>query len=143
MKKFLPIIVIVIIVALGASLFALNNSDDQKTESQGSGQTTQASDSDSSNNSDDQDKAVATEEVEIEDFAFSPARITVKKGTTVTWTNKDDVEHNVAFDDGGGAEDAKLIGKNESVSFTFNKTGEFAYHCSPHPYMKATVVVTD
>lgn len=83
-------------------------------------------------------------EVQMSEFSYKQSKITVKKGTTVTWANLDDAHHNVAFDTGSlkGME-TKLIGKGEKVEFTFNDAGSFSYHCAPHPYMKATVVVTE
>lgn len=80
--------------------------------------------------------------VAIKDFKYSPATITVKKGTKVTWTNEDTIKHNVARDGAEGPKGA-LLGKGESFSFTFDKAGTYAYHCDPHPNMKATVVVTE
>jgi len=77
--------------------------------------------------------------VVIENFAFSPATITVSIGTTVTWTNKDTVQHTVTshmsvFDSG-------LFGKDKSFSFTFNQVGTYEYYCIPHPYMTGKVIV--
>jgi amicyanin len=89
-------------------------------------------------------EAVATANVSIDNFSFSPETITVKKGTKVTWTNKDTVKHDVAPD--SESEDFKasnLLDKDESYSFTFEKVGTYTYHCTPHPNMKATVVVTE
>ena len=78
-------------------------------------------------------------EVEIEDFAYAPVTITIKVGTTVTWTNKDSVRHTVTSDT--GLFDSGLFGKGESFSYTFTETGTFTYFCTPHPYMKGTVIV--
>ncbi|HCS39964.1 MAG TPA: hypothetical protein DIW44_10325 [Anaerolineaceae bacterium] len=78
-------------------------------------------------------------EVEIEDFAYVSAAITIKVGTTVTWTNKDSVRHTVSSDT--GLFESGLFGKGESFSHTFTEAGTFTYHCAPHPYMKGTVIV--
>jgi len=78
-------------------------------------------------------------EVEIEDFAYLSAAITIKVGTTVTWTNKDSVRHTVSSDT--GLFESGLFGKGESFSHTFTEAGTFTYHCAPHPYMKGTVIV--
>ncbi len=89
-------------------------------------------------------EVVATDHVVIKDFAYAPARITVKKGTKVTWTNQDSAHHDITPDkDGADFAASKLLAQGESYSFTFEKTGVYAYHCSPHPYMKATVEVTE
>lgn len=83
-------------------------------------------------------------EIEIEDFAYQPALITVKRGTTVTWTNKDAAAHTVtATSDSGGGPDSELLAEDESYSYTFNEVGEFAYFCEPHPYMEGVVQVVE
>lgn len=88
--------------------------------------------------------AVATNSVKIQNFAFTPAAIKVKVGTKVTWTNSDSVHHTVTDDTGSkNGPNSKLLGQGESYSFTFSKAGTFNYHCTPHPYMKGTVVVSN
>lgn len=89
-------------------------------------------------------QAEATDKVTIKDFAFAPGTITVKKGTKVTWTNQDSVQHNVMSDktDVSGPS-SELLSKGDSYSYTFDEVGTFTYHCTPHPYMKATVIVTE
>lgn len=77
--------------------------------------------------------------IEIKNFAFGPKTLTIKKGTTVTWTNQDSVAHTATSDDGGF--DTGLLAKGESGSVTFDEAGTYSYHCTPHPNMKATVVV--
>lgn len=73
-------------------------------------------------------------------YHYTPLKITVAKGTTVTWTNKTDVEHNVS-DTQNGMKVNKDIKQGKTVSFTFTKAGTYKYHCEYHPYMKGTVVV--
>lgn len=77
--------------------------------------------------------------VEIKNFAFGPKTLTVKKGTTITFTNQDSVGHTATADD--GSFNTELLAKGESGSVIFDKAGTYAYHCTPHPYMKATIVV--
>jgi plastocyanin len=77
--------------------------------------------------------------VAIDNFAFSPATLNVKMGQQVTWTNKQDVAHTVTAD--GGTFDHPMP-PNATFSFTFPKAGSFAYHCTIHPFMKGTVVVS-
>lgn len=79
--------------------------------------------------------------VTIQGFSFQPATITVKKGTTVTWTNNDPTNHTVTGDTGGPASDQ--FRKGESYAFTFDTVGEYPYHCTLHATMKGTVVVTE
>lgn len=87
-------------------------------------------------------KPVATSSVIIKNYMFSPASITVKVGTTVTWTNQDAVSHTVTADTNStDAPSSMDIAQGKSYSFTFQKAGTFTYHCTPHPYMHGTVVV--
>lgn len=78
--------------------------------------------------------------VTISGSAYHPASISVKKGTKVVWTNKDDMPHTVT---GTGAFHSPTLGPGKSYSFTFTKTGTFSYHCKIHPFMHGTVVVTE
>ena len=77
----------------------------------------------------------------IEDFKFTPNDLKIKKGTVVTWTNKDGARHTVTGKAAGPA--SALFGKSESYSYVFNETGTFDYYCVPHPYMKGLVEVTE
>jgi plastocyanin len=78
--------------------------------------------------------------VEIKDYAFQKPAITVTVGTTVTWTNHDDDPHTVTADD--KSFDSKGLGNGDTWSYTFTKPGRYPYHCSAHPFMKGTVIVT-
>jgi plastocyanin len=77
--------------------------------------------------------------VSIQGFAFQTASLTISVGETVTWTNHDSVSHTVTADDGSFTSDP--IAPGASYQHTFTTAGSFAYHCSIHPSMKATVVV--
>jgi len=85
--------------------------------------------------------AAAGKTVSMQNFAFSPAEITIKKGDTVKWTNLDSVAHTVTSDD--GEFDSGLLGQNASWSRTFNEAGTFEYHCTPHPNMTAKIIVEE
>ena len=78
-------------------------------------------------------------QIEVKDFTFMPTPLTVKAGSTVTWTNKDDEPHTVVSDTGefksGGMD------TNESFSHKFDKPGTYHFTCSIHPRMIGTVVV--
>jgi plastocyanin len=76
-------------------------------------------------------------------MAFSPADITVKKGTTVTWTNQDSVAHTVVETDGQDGPKSNDLNNGQSYTFTYNTVGAFKYHCSIHPMMTGTVTVTE
>jgi plastocyanin len=96
------------------------------------------------NTSNDLSNAVATNAVTLQNYAFSPMVIKVKVGTTVTWTNKDDVHHSVTADTtSADAPNSPLIGQGQSYSFTFKKAGTYTIHCMPHPYMHNIVEVTN
>jgi plastocyanin len=77
--------------------------------------------------------------VEIDNFAFSPARISVKAGTTVAWLNADDTPHTVASS--SKLFKSKVLDTDGSFSFTFTTPGVYQYFCSLHPHMTGTVVV--
>jgi plastocyanin len=77
--------------------------------------------------------------VQISNYSFSPARLTVKVGGTVTWTNQDSMSHSATADD--NSFDTGLLGQGKSGTATFNKAGTYTYHCSVHPYMHGTIIV--
>src|SRR5579875_178947 len=83
--------------------------------------------------------AHATVDVAIQNFAFSPATLTVAPGTTVTWTNKDGAAHTVTSDSGAWPDSGNLA-TGKSFSFTFTKGGTYAYHCAIYPFMTAKVI---
>lgn len=76
----------------------------------------------------------------ISDFKFNPATLTVPVGTTVTWTNQDEEPHTVAAKD--GSFHSQGLDTHGSYSFKFTTPGSYEYVCSIHPFMTATVVVT-
>lgn len=80
--------------------------------------------------------------VDITNFSFAPAALTVKAGTTVTWTNKDGDAHTVTSQGSGGPLRSAALGTNGTYSFTFTTPGTYAYLCTIHPFMTATVTVT-
>ncbi|WP_372637509.1 plastocyanin/azurin family copper-binding protein [Cohnella sp.] len=79
--------------------------------------------------------------IEIKDFAFSPAKVTIGKGTTVIFVNRDKVEHTATAD--GGEFDTGLFGKDESKEVKFEDAGTFTYYCAPHPGMIGSIIVED
>jgi plastocyanin len=81
----------------------------------------------------------ARKTVLIKDFRFSPAKIAVKKGTKVTWVNKDRAPHTVTANN--GAFDSGVLEQGDKFTRTFKKAGKFAYHCEIHPEMKGKVSV--
>jgi len=78
--------------------------------------------------------------VEIRDFAYDPDPIEVAAGTTLAWTNQDDVPHTATAED--GSFDTGRIDTGQDGSATFDQPGTYAYVCTFHPKMAGTVVVT-
>ena len=81
----------------------------------------------------------ATKSVTIKDFEFSPKSITVAVGDTVTWTNDGPTDHSATAE---GEWDTGIMKEGERGSHRFTEAGKFSYICTPHPNMKATVVVS-
>lgn len=86
-----------------------------------------------------QQQKVQTLEVKIDNFSFGPTEITLPVGTTVTWTNRDDIPHTVVSTD--KVFKSKVLDTDEKFSFTFSKAGTYPYFCSIHPKMTGKVVV--
>ena len=80
--------------------------------------------------------------ITIQGFAFSPQQITVKTGTTVTWTDMDSVAHTVTSLSGPASfNSGPLTASGGTFKFTFAQAGTYQYHCMIHPVMTATIVV--
>jgi plastocyanin len=77
--------------------------------------------------------------VKIDNFAFGPQTLTVPVGTTVTWTNGDDIPHTSVSTE--GVFKSKVLDTDEKFSFTFTKAGTYSYYCTIHPKMTGKVVV--
>ena|ERR1035438_9349154 len=77
--------------------------------------------------------------VKIDNFSFSPATVTIPAGTTIRWTNRDDIPHSVTSDD--KVFKSKTLDTDEQFTYTFTKPGTYNYFCSLHPKMTAKVVV--
>jgi len=77
--------------------------------------------------------------VKIDNFVFGPQAITVPVGTTVTWTNSDDIPHTAVSTD--GVFKSKVMDTDEKFSYTFTKAGTYPYYCSVHPKMTGQIVV--
>jgi plastocyanin len=84
--------------------------------------------------------AMDTQKVTIQNFAFQPKDITVKAGTSITWTNMDTAPHTATASDGSFNTGNLTTGQSASVMFT--KAGDYAYFCAVHPKMVAMVHVT-
>jgi plastocyanin len=87
--------------------------------------------------------AVSTDAVTVKDFAFGPRSISVKAGTTVTWTNQDGFDHSIV-DKTSAAEGPHFgpIAGKTTYSRSYDAAGEFPYYCGIHNSMTGTVIVT-
>lgn len=77
--------------------------------------------------------------IEIRFFDFGPRDLTIKKGTTITWINLDDVVHTATSDT--AIWDSGDIAAQKSWSRAFNEVGTYSYHCTPHPFMLGKITV--
>jgi plastocyanin len=78
--------------------------------------------------------------VGIDNFTFNPATLTVKAGTTVTWTNRDDIPHGLAATN-NAFKRSQALDTDDSFAFTFTTPGTYQYFCYIHPHMTGTIVV--
>ena len=78
-------------------------------------------------------------DVSIDNFTYTPSKITVPVGTTVTWVNHDDVPHTVTANDKSFG--SKALDTDDRFSHKFTATGTYAYFCAVHKHMTAQVIV--
>lgn len=81
----------------------------------------------------------ANAEINIENFSFAPAALTVKPGTTIAFRNHDDIPHSVVAAKGEFHSDP--LDTDDEFSFTFTEPGTYEYFCGLHPQMKGTITV--
>lgn len=156
MRKYLPVILVIVVLASAGAFILFNNngktsSKTSNGQSRGSASTTNQNPSQSSTTTSTQPAnttqtptaAGTTTVVSISDFAFNPNQITIRKGSKVTWVNKDSMPHTVTSDAGSTTLASGTLQSGDSFSFTFNEAGAYNYHCTIHISMKGSVVVTD
>ena len=85
------------------------------------------------------EEASAGPQVTVDNFSFAPATTTIAAGTTVTWTNHDDIPHNVVSPDEKFK--SPVLDTDQTFSHTFATAGTYTYYCSIHPRMTGQVVV--
>lgn len=124
-------LVVVAIIAIGLFL-ALRPSSNQNNETENPNQNTEQP---------EPVPGAKTYQITIGDFTFIPKAISINKGDTVVWTNIDSVSHTVTSDSGSELA-SELLAKGDKYSHTFNAVGTYNYHCTPHPNMKATIIVS-
>jgi plastocyanin len=78
--------------------------------------------------------------VSIDNFTFTPQTLKVPAGSTVTWTNKDDIPHGIASENNAFAR-SKALDTDDSYSVTLTAPGTYKYFCYVHPHMTGTVIV--
>jgi plastocyanin len=83
--------------------------------------------------------SAASAAVKIDNFVFGPQTLTVPVGTTVTWTNSDDIPHTSVSTE--GVFKSRVLDTDEKFSYTFTKAGTYPYYCTIHPKMTGKVVV--
>ncbi len=88
-------------------------------------------------NSTDAINAASEVSVEISGFAFTPSTLTIAKGTTVTWTQKDAAPHTVT----SSAFDSGTLNAGQTYSRTFDEIGSFDYRCNFHQSMTGKIIV--
>jgi len=96
------------------------------------------------NAGDSQQEPVISDEaqvpVTIQGFTFQPDDLTVGVGTEIVWENRDGAPHTAT---GEGEFDSGQLERGDSYTFTFDEPGTYEYICEIHPYMTATIVVTE
>jgi plastocyanin len=80
-------------------------------------------------------------DVSIVSMRFDPAKIEIRKGESITWTNNDDRDHTIEASDGSFK--SGNLSRGKTYRYTFKKTGTYNYGCGLHPRMKGTVVVKE
>ncbi len=142
-NKLLTAAIIISLSLFGVGAVIFMKDDSKKSHSSGQNNTNTdttegPASSQASNNVEEADK------VSYKGFAVVQKAIKVKKGTTVTWTNEDSAKHDVTpVTETAEFKASPLFGKGETYQVTFSSAGTYEYFCSPHPYMKGTVEVTD
>ncbi len=136
MKKVLIIVLIVGLILIGPIIYLTSHHKSPAAKVATSNMNT-------SSNSSSNQTATAASSVVINNFAFSPAAITVKAGTKVTWKNNDSTTHTVTENDSQAGPASGNLAPGSSYSFTYTTAGTFKYHCSIHPDMTGTVTVTE
>lgn len=141
MKYIAGLIIVSIIAAAGVVLATrddnTNQPNDGNTQNTSTSPQSSPSPTPSTNN-----QQTSTNKVSISNFAFSPADITVKKGTTVTWTNNDSVAHSIKFETDDIPESSTLS-NGQTYTHMFDDEGTFNYVCGIHSSMHGTVTVTE
>ena len=87
----------------------------------------------------DERAAAKAVEINVDNFAFKPAEVTISPGTTIRWINHDEIPHTIV--DQGLAFKSSALDTDESYTHVFAAAGEITYFCSLHPHMIGRVIV--
>jgi plastocyanin len=143
MKKPVIIAIVVAVVVLGGlgyNLYIANNDEDVDPIATESTQST----NDTSVPEESTDTTPEDEAITIDNRAYGRESVTVKSGTTVTWTNQDSLDHDVTPDEETlEFSRSEMLSTGDSYSVTFTTPGTYTYHCTPHPDMTGTIIVTE
>lgn len=138
------ILTLVAILFIGGLVIFTGGNDQQTTTSSDQSHSDSSGAHSEAQMLEDEAGVIETNTVNIQDSAYEPANIRVKKGTTVTWTNQDTIRHDIVPDEENpNFQGSDLLGQGESYSFTFDEVGTYNYHCTPHPFMKGSVEVVE
>jgi amicyanin len=146
MKTIVGVIIALVLVG-GLGLVLANNdspSPDSPASQSSTNSTADLTDTGNNDSAQPDEQPAQSGSVEISGSSYSPNKITVKKGATVTWTNLDNIEHDITPDDPSDEfKQSELLKRGESYSVTFSTAGTYTYFCTPHPFMKGTVEVVE
>jgi plastocyanin len=121
------------ILALGVVAGGCGGDDEEEPEGGGGAARTEPA------------KPKAGAEVRMKNNEFDPASLTVRRGTTVQWTNDDSVGHDVTKEQGPGPDFKSgtpgSLQRGDTYQLTFSTPGKVAYVCTVHPGMEGTVTV--
>jgi plastocyanin len=138
MKKLL--VLLTACLALGLTFAACGGDDDDDDGGGGSAATTTTEQTDTGGGA--TKPAGGSETVDIKDIQFNPKDVTVKAGTTITWTNSDSIPHTVTKEGGPGADfDSGNVDAGGTFEQTFDEPGKIDYVCTIHPGQSGTITV--
>ena len=134
--KTMIVVAVVALLGIGAVVLKNNNSATQDHMANNDKMTNKTETTNT--------KVEESNMVTYKGFDVVQKSIKIKKGSTVTWTNEDNAKHDVTPDvDTADFKASDLFGKGGTRTATFNTVGKYTYYCSPHPYMKGTIEVTE
>ena len=145
MNKILLVSIIVVIIIIFAGVYFMYANNKGPVYNYNTPVTTETNNVPSTNvpnnvqNQQQTAPASLTGAVTIQNFSFNPATLTIKVGTTVTWTNADPMPHQIKSNTFNSA----ALNSGETFQFTFSSVGSYDYSCAIHPSMKGKIIVTN